>query len=391
MTMGRRAARGQRKDVREEPAAARGSGVFFWHRGGGPRAALPVLAAACVLTLTGGAPLSSELSMPPPPGDEPGAAVRYARDPASQASQGSQASHGSHAWQASHAAQASQVAATRAASCDKDHPEVSLNPSSASGPAVERIRQRKKLIVGVDQNSYRWGYRDPATREIVGFDIDLVKAIARNLLGSEDAVIYRTVPTSKRFEAIHDRDVDMVVRTVTISCARINDSQFPVLFSAGYFRAGQQLLVPRRYSTITGYDTSLRGKTVCTAKKSTGLDRLNQDREKYGMRIMTVDNQLDCLVRLQLGQVQAVFTDNALAAGQAAQDPTVRLVGRPVTKEYYGVAVNPGDTDLVRRVNQVLQEYTSGGDNSPWMQAYRTWLKADLRGITGPPKPSYAG
>jgi polar amino acid transport system substrate-binding protein len=364
--MSGRAARGHRPGVRGEPqTTARISGAFARRDGGGLPPAVTALAAACALALAGG-------GIPPSgAGGDESVPARHARDFTS-------------------ASQALRKAA-RAASCDQDHPEVSLHPSSASGPAVERIRRRGKLTVGVDQNSYRWGYRDPASREIVGFDIDLVKAIARNLLGSQDAVIYKTVPTSKRFEAVHDRDVDMVVRTVTISCARINDKRYPMLFSAAYFRAGQQLLVPRRYSTITGYDESLRRRTVCTAKKSTGLDTLNQDREKYGMRVMAVDNQLDCLVRLQLGQVQAVFTDNALAAGQAAQDPTVRLVGRPVTQEFYGVAMSSDDTDLVRRVNQVLKEYTAGGDGSPWMQAYRTWLKADLPAITGPPQPRYSG
>ena len=374
--MSSRAARGNRPGVREEaPTTTRLSGAFRWRRGSALRAVVSALAAVCALTLTGGGTAPSQVpsQVPSGPADgEPGVPARYARDfgPASPAARGETA---------------------RAAPCDESHPEVSLHPSSASGPAVRRIQRRGRLVVGVDQNSYRWGYRDPATREIVGFDIDLVKAIARNLLGGEDAVIYKTVPTSKRFEAIHDRDVDMVVRTATISCARINDKRYPVLFSAAYFRAGQQLLVPRRYSTITGYDASLRGQTVCTAKKSTGLDRLNQDREKYGVHVVTVDNQLDCLVGLQLGQVQAVFTDNALAAGQAAQDPTVRLIGEPVTEEFYGVAMNPADTDLVRRVNQVLEEYTAGGDSSAWMQAYRTWLKADLPGVTGPPEPGYSG
>jgi len=102
-----------------------------------------------------------------------------------------------------------------------------------------------------------------------------------------------------------------------------------------------------------------------------------------------VANQLDCLVMLQLGEADAVFTDNALAAGQAAQDPAVRLVGTPVTTEYYGVAMNEKDTDLVRRVNRVLEDYRSGGADSPWMQAYRTWLEADLPGIEGPPEPLY--
>jgi polar amino acid transport system substrate-binding protein len=51
--------------------------------------------------------------------------------------------------------------------------------------------------------------------------------------------------------------------------------------------------------------------------------------------------------------------------------------------------MNSGDTDLVRRVNQVLENYRSGGTGSQWEQAYRTWLKAVLPNIDGPPAPLY--
>lgn len=274
--------------------------------------------------------------------------------------------------------------APSSADADCTRPEASLNPASGptDGPAVEAIRKRGRLVVGVDQNSYLWGFRDPATGQITGFDIDIVKAVARAILGDASKVQYLTVPTAQRIRVIQQHKVDMVVRTMTVNCQRITQ----VAFSTAYFEAGQQLLVPKG-SSIDGFDDSLRGRTVCTAKGSTGLARLRQG--AHGARVLTVDNQLDCLVRVQLGLADAVFTDNALAAGQAAQDPWMHLVGRPVTKEPYGVAMNLDAPDLVRRVNQVLAAYRRGGPNSPWMRSYRTWLAAQLPGITGPPRPAY--
>ncbi|MEK8170833.1 transporter substrate-binding domain-containing protein [Streptomyces sp. M19] len=219
----------------------------------------------------------------------------------------------------------------------------------------------------MDQNSYRWGYRDPNEKgtKLSGFDIDLVRAIAKDLLGDPDKVTYRAIPTSRRIAALQDHTVDVVVRTMTINCERIKQ----VAFSVPYFTAGQQVLAPRRDTSTTGYDArSLAGKKVCTAKGSTG--ELKLDDPKTGARALgahkvTVPNQLDCLVKLQLGEVDAVFTDNALAAGQAAQDPTVHLVGRTVNDELYGVAMNLADKDLVRRVNKVLVDYRAGGAASP--------------------------
>ncbi|MFI1968210.1 sugar-binding protein [Streptomyces cinnamoneus] len=261
-------------------------------------------------------------------------------------------------------------------------PEASLRPRTTDGPAVRRIKDRGRLIAGVDQNSYRWGYRDPATRELSGFDIDLVRAVAKAVLGDPDKVTFLAIPTNQRIPALEKGKVDIIARTMTINCDRIKQ----VAFSTAYFEAGQQVLAPKG-SPVTAFDDSLKGKKVCTAKGSTGESELRH--ESHGASVLTVPNQLDCLVRLQLGQVDAVITDSALAAGQAAQDPSVRLVGKPFTTESYGVAMNLGDEDLVRRVNAVLEDYRRGGDDSPWMLAYRKWLAADLKGITAPPQPKY--
>ncbi|WSF37311.1 glutamate ABC transporter substrate-binding protein [Streptomyces sp. NBC_01351] len=272
-------------------------------------------------------------------------------------------------------------------------PEASLRPSAVDGATIARIKAAGKLVAGVDQNSFRWGYRNQTTSgttledqstqgRLDGFDIDLVKAIAKDILGDEKAVIYRAIPTSQRIPALQEGRVDIVVRTMTINCKRLED----VAFSTAYFEAGQQVLAPKG-SPITGYDTSLKDKKICVAAGSTAEASLKS--QSYGATPVLVPNQLDCLVRLQLGEVDGIITDNALAAGQAAQDPSVRLVGSPFTREFYGVAMNKDASDLVRRVNNVLEGYRAGGTNSPWMVSYRKHLEAVLPGVTAPPAPKY--
>ncbi|MET7637847.1 glutamate ABC transporter substrate-binding protein [Streptomyces sp. NPDC005438] len=281
------------------------------------------------------------------------------------------------------------VAKAKRETCeDGSNPASSLRPSGASGKAVERIKDKDQLVVGVDQNSYLWGYRNPATGRIEGFDIDLVRAIAEDLLGSDPRIVYKTVPTNKRVEAIQKGQVDMVVRTMTISCDRLKE----VAFSTAYFESGQQLVAPKG-SDITGVNSSLRGRRLCFAKGSSAETLLTDSDQKYhslGFRTVRVDNQLDCLVRLQVGRADAVVTDNALGAGQAAQDPSVELVGDPLTLEPYGVAMNLEDKDLVRRVNKVLEAYREGGSKSDWRASYDKWLaeRMDLK-EPAPPSPSY--
>lgn len=272
---------------------------------------------------------------------------------------------------------------------DGSDPAASLRPSDAAGPAVERIQDSGRLVVGVDQNSYLWGYRDPTTGSIEGFDIDLVEAIAEDLLGADPKIVYKTIPTDQRIPAIQKGDVDMVVRTMTVNCDRIDE----VAFSTAYFESGQQMLVPKK-SGITGLNETVRGKRICNAKGSTA-EKLLDSEEYKGLRAkqVKVANQLDCLVRIQLGEADAVLTDNALGAGQAAQDPSVKLVGEPATIEPYGVAMSLDDKDLVQRVNNVLVGYLKGGAKSPWRVSYEDWL-ADMMDTgtdkdPSPPDPAY--
>ncbi|MFD7001842.1 glutamate ABC transporter substrate-binding protein [Streptomyces mirabilis] len=268
----------------------------------------------------------------------------------------------------------------RADTCT-DPQDQSPSPSSDdSGQTITAIKQRGYLSVGVDQNSYRWGYRDPnntaKSSDLEGFDIDLAHEIAREILGDPNAVRFHAIPTNQRIPAIKSGQVDMVVRTMTITCSRLKD----VAFSAPYFLTGQQVLAPKT-SGIKGYDKTLAGKRICSAAGSTAYDKLSADKKAGALAssadiTTTVPNQLDCLVRLQLGQVDAVVTDGALAASQAAQDPTVELKGKTFTEDYYGVAMKLGADDLVRRVNQVLVDYRKSGG---WQASYTKWLSATLK------------
>lgn len=295
-------------------------------------------------------------------------------------------------------AQSARVKAEKAEE-DCEAPEKqTLSPSSADGDTIQKIKNRqgdkRKLIVGVDQNSYRWGYRNPnsgKTAELEGFDIDLVHRIAEDILGDPRAVQFKAIPTDQRIPAIQDGRVDMVVRTMTINCERIDD----VAFSAPYFKTGQQVLAPKS-SPIKGYDDTLAGKRICTATGSTAYSTLKADKEDGKLPATadiskTVPNQLDCLVRLQLGEVDAVVTDGALAASQAAQDPTVELKGDAFTAEYYGVAMKKDADDLVRRVNQILVDYRKDTANG-WQASYGRWLSATLGKVSEksePPAPQY--
>ncbi|MGW7448727.1 glutamate ABC transporter substrate-binding protein [Kitasatospora sp. NPDC054795] len=241
----------------------------------------------------------------------------------------------------------------------------SVPPSTDDGPAVKAVKARRSLVIGVDQNSYRWGARNPNTGQIEGFDIDLARAIGAAVMGDPDKVVLKPVATADRIDAIKKGRVDLIVRTMTINCKRMED----VAFSKPYFNISQRVLVPKS-SPAKNIDDAIKDKAVCAADGSTALTVVKE--RKTARQVVTVENQLDCLVLMQLGKVDATMTDNGLAAGQAAQDQTVRIVDGEAQPEVIGVAMLKDSTDLTARVNQVLADYYARGD---WTRSYEHWLK----------------
>jgi polar amino acid transport system substrate-binding protein len=270
------------------------------------------------------------------------------------------------------------------APCDR---EASLRPTPGNpldGPTMRAITKRGELIVGVDQNTNLFGFRDPVTGELEGFDIDVARELARDIFGDQDGidrkiVDLKVVDASQREDALQNGLVDVVVRTYSITC----DRKQKVAFSTTYFNAHQKILALKD----SGIDSAaaLSGKRVCAVDGTTSLPRvfeLNPRPTVFGVSTWT-----DCLVMLQQGQVDAISTDDVILSGMADEDPKLQVVGESMGDEPYGVGVKKGNDDLVRFVNGVLDRIRADGT---WERLYAKHLHS--RGPSpGPPMPRYEG
>ncbi|MFC8526519.1 glutamate ABC transporter substrate-binding protein [Nocardia sp. NPDC057227] len=265
-----------------------------------------------------------------------------------------------------------------AATEDCGDPTASLRPTGAlTGPAVDAIRRRGRLIVGLDAGSNLLSFRDPVSGSIVGFDADIAREVARDLLGDPNAVEFRSLGSADRERALIDRTVDMVAKTMTVTCER----RRTVTFSSVYLRAQQRVLALEN-SGINGIG-DLAGRRVCVVRGTTSLDRIRL--QQPAATVLTVPTWADCLVVLQQRQVDAASTDDTILAGLAAQDPYTRVVGPGIADEPYGIGIPKGDDDLVRAVNATLERIRADGT---WTAIHRRWL-AVLGPSPAPPAPTY--
>ena len=259
-------------------------------------------------------------------------------------------------------------------SCDAT---ASLRPSTAGGPAVEAIRRRGRLIVGVDQNTNLFSFRDPVSGELQGFDIDIAREVARDLLGDPDKVEFRLLTSPERITAVQNGTVDIVAKATTITCARAEQ----IAFSTVYFEASQRLLVPEGFA---GAGAGRLGRQAGLLRVDT-TSLATVSRVAPTATLLAVQNWDDCLVALQQGQADAASTDDTILAGMAVQDPNLHIVGPSLEAEPYGIGINKSQDDLVRAVNASLERIRRDGT---WLSLYRKWLTV-LGPAPSPPEPKY--
>ncbi len=265
-------------------------------------------------------------------------------------------------------------------SSEKCDPTASLRPfptKAEADDAVADIRARGRLIVGLDIGSNLFSFRDPITGEITGFDVDIAGEVARDIFGSPSQVEYRILSSAERITELQKSHVDIVVKTMTITCER----RKLVDFSTVYLDAAQRILAPRDSPIVKPSDLS--GKRVCVAKGTTSLRRIREIAPPA--MIVSVVNWADCLVTLQQREVDAVSTDDSILAGLVSQDPYLHIVGPNMDSQPYGIGVNQKNPGLVRFVNGTLDRIRRDGT---WNALYRKWLTV-LGPAPAPPEPRY--
>jgi polar amino acid transport system substrate-binding protein len=235
-----------------------------------------------------------------------------------------------------------------------------------AGTFMRRIQDRGHLTVGVDESSHGLGFVDHDTR-YMGFDIDLVREIARAIFGFA-SIHYTPITTRQRESAIASQEVDIVASAFSRTCAPLRH----LLLSSVYYRAQQRLLV-RKDSDVRDL-SDLREQRVCATRGSTSLARLEQE---PGVEPYPEDERTSCLVDLQEGDVAAITAADAILLGFTREDPETMIVGPCIGVDRYAMAIDKAQRPFVRFVNAVLARLRRNGRAARFREH---WLK----GLTPP-------
>ncbi len=208
-----------------------------------------------------------------------------------------------------------------------------------------------KVRIATDATWPPFEYVDEQTMEIVGFDIDLIKAIAEEA-GLEIEII--DVAWDALLAGIAQCQYDAAISAMTIT----EERKEAMLFSNPYFEAGQLVTVQYDNTDITSKE-DLGGKTVGAQIGTTGSFEVDKI---AGATLKTYDDIGLAMQDLMNGQIDAVISDNPLAMGYANANPDkLKTVGAVFTSEYYGIAVCKDQPELLERINEGLAKVKAEG------------------------------
>ncbi|MBE7388285.1 transporter substrate-binding domain-containing protein [Ligilactobacillus salivarius] len=229
---------------------------------------------------------------------------------------------------------------------------------------AQRTEQTKTVTWGVKADTRLFGLMNIKTGQIKGFDVDMAKALTKKMYGKDAKVKLVQTTAKTKIPLLKNQNIDAVIAAMTITPER----RKIVEFSQPYFAAGQSLLVPDNSTIKNVHDLNKKGMVVLAVKGTTAVANIHKFAPKA--KVLEFDDYGQAFTALKSGQGQAMSTDNGILAGIASENPGYQVVGGNFTNEPYGIAVDKGQTQMIKRIDKALDELKADGTYDKLIQKW---------------------
>src|ERR1035437_418712 len=229
------------------------------------------------------------------------------------------------------------------------------------------VKARGSVICGTQNASSPYGFQDPSTREYVGYDVDICKAIAKEMgLKLE----HKPLSTEARIPELKMGRVDMVAG----SMAYLPSRAIEVDYSLQYLEGNIRVLVKKDSGIKTLAD--LAGKKVCASSGSSSAAIASKVLTKSN--VLTFQTVSQCYLGLTTDKVPAMTAGELVLIrfendSQKTPTPT-EMLSEPTFTEHIGVVVNKDEPDLLNAINVALKKIDGSGELT---RIYDKWMGKD--------------
>lgn len=183
--------------------------------------------------------------------------------------------------------------------------------SHAQADQLDRVKSRGKLIAGIRNDYIPFGYLD-ADGKNVGFEVEIARKVAKEILGDENAIELVPVIASNRIEFLNAGRIDVIFATLGVTADRRKIIDFTEEY---YSMAGMVLMTPKEVKYENWDD--LKGKKVCGSQGNMYNRPLS---EKMGADLVLFGGPAEIYSAFQAGRCEAIAYDGPNLNMKLAED-----------------------------------------------------------------------
>jgi polar amino acid transport system substrate-binding protein len=232
----------------------------------------------------------------------------------------------------------------------------------------ESIKQAGVLRLTVNSTYAPMEYRDPATNELVGLDIDLANEIAKRL-GVK--IVWSETPFAELIPSLQTRRADFIISGISDRSSRRETADF-----VDYLTTGPQIFVLTENAAKSAID--LCGKRLGTTRSTSfpiEIEKWSRQNCEAGSRpavqYVPGENSIDVRNQLKQGRIDAaVQGSETLPYAQQQEAGKYRVVGEPISTGYQGIMFRKDDAALREVVTQHLAAMIADGSYKAILDKY---------------------
>lgn len=252
------------------------------------------------------------------------------------------------------------------------------SPTMATEGRLAEIIKRDKLIVATFGTAPPFCFTDEKG-ELVGFDIDIARLIAKSILGDEKKVEFMVVTSEGRWPAVNSGRADIGIASTTV----YPDRALRVAFTRPYIDSGVSVLV-RKDLNIQSL-SQLNSSNYTLANLSNPQMQQRQKRFLPDVRVLTFDTPSAMFTAVKSGQASAMQMDTPVVNWYAASNPELNVLPENLAVvQGNAIFMKPGDFTLWLWMDTMVQEMLAGSRYSEYSDIYRKWF-----GKNPPPQRFY--
>lgn len=225
------------------------------------------------------------------------------------------------------------------------------------------------LKVATEAGFMPFEFVDEKTGELLGFDMELIRAIAAEL-GMEIKI--DNISWDGLIPALLNNNYDVAIAGITITEERTQS----VNFSTPYFESVLTIVTKNNATDITSLD-DLKGKIAAVQISTTGDFEATDLAIEGGLKgISRFDTVTDAMQAVIIGAADIVIVDLPVAQAYLEANPNAPLkhVGPVADNEFYGIALNKKNTELLEKINGALAQLH---ENGTYDKIYQNWFGAN--------------